>query len=318
MARQGARRWFLRWCPLALAAVTLGACSGTAHQSAQNGGDAAAFPVKLAAADGAVTISHRPRRIVSLSATATEDIYALGAGAQVVAVDAYSTYPARAPRTQLTESSLGVEAVAKYRPDLVVLAEDTSHIASQLRKLAIPVLVEPPASNLAAAYREIDQLGKATGHTAGAARVVNQISTEIAEIVRATPRPKSPLRVYHELEPSFYSATSRSFIGQVYSMLGLQNIADAAHLSGPYPQLSDEYIIASHPDLIVLADTVCCKQSTATVAARPGWRDIAAVKDGAVVPVNDSIASQWGPRVVIFARIVAAEVRRLEEQEKQR
>jgi iron complex transport system substrate-binding protein len=123
------------------------------------------------------------------------------------------------------------------------------------------------------------------------------------------------LRVYHELEPTFYSATSHTFIGQIYAMLGLQNIADAAHVSGVYPQLSDEYIIASNPNLIVLADTVCCKQNTAALATRPGWRNIAAVKEDAIVPVNDSIASQWGPRIVLFARTVAAVVRRLEERD---
>lgn len=318
MARHRARWWFLRWCPLALVTVTLGACSGSAHQSAQNDSGAAAFPVKLAAANGTVTIPRQPQRIVSLSATATEDLYALGAGGHVVAVDAYSTYPPQAPRTQLTETSLNVEAIAKYRPDLVVLAQDTNHIVSQLRKLAIPALVEPAASTLSSAYSEIDQLGQATGHGAGAASVVKRIGSEIAAIAHSTPRPKKPLRVYHELEPTFYSASSHTFIGQIYSMLGLQNIADAAHLSGPYPQLSDEYIIAANPNLIVLADTVCCKQSAATVAARPGWRDIAAIRDGAVVPVNDSIASQWGPRIVIFARAIAAAVRRLEERERSR
>jgi iron complex transport system substrate-binding protein len=180
------------------------------------------------------------------------------------------------------------------------------------------VLVEPPASDLSAAYREIDQLGQATGHTAGATRVGNHISSELAAIVHSTSRPRTPLRVYHELEPTFYSATSHTFIGQIYSMLGLQNIADAAHLSGAYPQLSNEYIIAANPSLIVLADTVCCKQSAAPAAARPGWRNIAAVKDGAIVPVNDSIASQWGPRIVLFARTVAVAVKQLEQREASR
>jgi len=178
--------------------------------------------------------------------------------------------------------------------------------------------VEPPAGDLATAYREIRQLGQATGHAAGATHVVDRISTELAAIVHSTSRLKKPLRVYHELEPTFYSATSHTFVGQIYSMLGLRNIADAAHLSGPYPQLSDEYIIAANPNLVVLADTVCCKQSAATVAARPGWRNIPAVKDGAVVPVNDSIASQWGPRIAIFARTIAAAVRPLEEREASR
>ncbi len=315
MARHRARWWCLRWCPLALVALTLSACSGAGVHSVASKASASPFPVTISAADGEVKVPHRPHRIVSVSATATEDLYAIGAGGQVIAVDRYSTFPPQAPRTSLTETSLNVEAIAKYRPDLVVLAEDTNHIAAELGKLGISVLVEPAASTLSSAYREIDQLGQASGHVAGARHVVNHIRSELAAIARSTPRPKRPLRVYHELEPTFYSATSHTFIGQIYSMLGLQNIADAAHLSGPYPQLSDEYIIAANPDLVVLADTVCCKQSAATVAARPGWRDIAAVKDGAVVPVNDSIASQWGPRIVIFARTIAAAVRRLEKRE---
>jgi iron complex transport system substrate-binding protein len=311
MARLRARSWLT----LPLAAVALGACSGATMHSAASKAGASSFPVAISAADGSVRVPRKPQRIVSLSATATEDLYALGAGAQVVAVDAYSTYPVQAPRTPLTETSVNVEAIARYRPDLVVLAEDTGHAVSQLRKLDVPVLVEPPASHLSAAYQEIDQLGRATGHATGAARVIDHVRSEIAAIVRSTPRPQNPLRVYHELEPTYYSATSHTFIGQIYSMLGLQNIADAAHLSGPYPQLSAEYVIASDPNLIVLADTVCCKQSIATVVARPGWRNIVAVKDGAIVPVNDSIAQQWGPRIVTFARTVAAAVRALEQRE---
>lgn len=303
------------WLAPPLAAVALSACSGTAVHSDASKAGASSFPIAISSANGVVTVPHRPHRIVSLSATATEDLYALGAGGQVIAVDAYSTYPPQAPRTQLTETSLNIEAIAKHHPDLVVLAEDTNHVASQLHKLAIPVLVEPPASDLSAAYEEIDQLGRATGNAEGAARVVNHISSEIAAIVRSTPRPKRPLRVYDELEPTYYSATSHTFVGQIYSMLGLHDIADAAHVSGPYPQLSAEYVIASDPSLIVLADTVCCKQSAAIVTARPGWRNIAAVKNDAVVAVNDSIASQWGPRIVLFARTIDAAVRRLEKGE---
>lgn len=295
-------------------AIALGACSGTAVHSAASRSSASSFPITIAAADGAVTIAHRPKRIVSLSATGTEDLYAIGAGGQVVAVDAYSTYPRTAPRTQLSEISPNVEAIARYRPDLVVVAEGADHIVSQLKKLQVPVLQEPPASSLATAYRQIAQLGDATGHTTGAQATVRQMRRQLAAIVRSTPRPSRPLRVYHELEATYYSATSRTFVGQVYTMLGLKNIADAAHGSGPYPQLSAEYIVASNPDLIVLADTVCCKQSAATVAARPGWQDVTAVRSGAVVPVQDAIASQWGPRIVLFAHTVAAAVRRLEQR----
>jgi iron complex transport system substrate-binding protein len=301
-----------------LLAVALSACSGTAAPGAASRSDAASFPIAIAAANGTVRIAQQPRRIVSLSATATEDLYAVGAGRQVLAVDSYSAYPPQAPRTRLSGFQPNIEAIARYRPDLVVVAEDTDHVVSRLGKLGIPVLLEPPARSLAVAYSQIAQIGRATGHAAAAQAKVSQMRGQIAAIVRSTPRPSRPLRVYHELEPTYYSATSRTFVGQIYAMLGLRNVADAAHVSGPYPQLSAEYIIASDPNLIVLADTVCCKQSAATVAARPGWRSIAAIKSGSVVPVEDAIASQWGPRIVLFGRTVARAVRRLQEREASR
>jgi len=271
-----------------------------------------AFPLKLKAADGVVTIAKRPARIVSLSATATEDLYAVGAGKQVVAVDSYSNYPPQAPRTHLSGFTPNIEAIAKYRPDLVLIDTDANHIVRQLGKVGIPVLVEPPAANLNGVYAEITQIAEATGHAQTATRVNANIRRQVAAIVRSVPRPTAPLTVYHELDQHFYSATSHTFIGQMYKLLGLVNIADRAKGSSAYPQLSAEYIIASNPDLIVLADTVCCGQTRATVAARAGWSDIAAVKTGEVVPVNDSIASEWGPRVVLFLKAVASAVKTLE------
>jgi iron complex transport system substrate-binding protein len=303
----------LSWSLLAVLVVALSACGAGRESTAKSSASGQAFPMKLRSAAGTVTVPHRPRRIVSLSATATEDLYADGAGGQIIAVDTYSKYPPQAPRTSLSGFSPNVEAIAKYRPDLVVVAEDTDHIAEQLRKLKVPVLIEPPAVSLNDAYGEITQLGQATGHAAASA-VVDRIRREVAAIVASVPRPRKPVRVYHELEPTYYSASSHTFVGQIYTLLGLDNIADRAHAAGAYPQLSAEYILASNPDLIVLADTVCCRQSAATVAARPGWRDIAAVKNGDVVGVEDSIASQWGPRIVLFLKRVAEAVKRVEAQ----
>jgi iron complex transport system substrate-binding protein len=301
----------LRWLlPLAaIAAVVLSVVGGAAAAPPQ-------FPLQLKAANGTVTIPHRPSRIISLSATATEDLFAVGAGKQVVAVDSYSTYPAKAPRTKLSGFTPNVEAIAEYRPDLVVVSDDMHDIVAQLGKLQIPVLVEPAAVNLNGVYAQIEQLARATGHTAGATQVVASIQRQVNAIVRSIPRPSKPLTVYHELDQTYYSADSHTFIGQMYSLLGLQNIADKSGSSSDYPQLSAEYIVASNPDLIVLADTVCCGQTRATVAARPGWSAIAAVKTGEVVPVNDSIASEWGPRIVLFLRAVASAVKTLEGQAK--
>ncbi len=133
-------------------------------------------------------------------------------------------------------------------------------------------------------------------------------------IVADARKARPGLSVYHELDPTLFSATSKTFVGQVYTALGLKNIADAADSAGfGYPQLSAEYVVSADPDLIVLADTVCCGQKASTVAARPGWDRISAVRTGSVVRVDDSIASRWGPRLVNFFRAMSSALARLRQ-----
>src|SRR5436305_8559406 len=222
-----------------------------------------------------------PQRIVSLSPTATEDLFAIGAGPQVVAVDDQSTYPANAPKTKLSGYTQNAEAIAGYRPDLVVISNDSNGLVTALHKLHIPVLLQPAASNLAGAYAEIVQLGTATGHSAAARRVVATMRSRIDAVVGSLPKAAKGLSVYHELEPDYYSVTSKTFIGQIYTLLGLHDIADAAPKAGSgYPQLSAEYVVAANPDVVVLADSVCCGQTAAKVAKRPGWSNVSAVRNG--------------------------------------
>ena len=268
--------------------------------------------VAVAVCAGSARASSVPTRIVSLSPSATDDLFAVGAGKQVVAVDSLSTYPKQAPVTKLSAFTPNVEAIAKYKPDLVVVAFDENHVVEQLAKLHIRVLMAPAAANFGQVYAEIQQIGKVTGHAQQAKRVVAGMKAKVARILHAVPRPPTALSVYHELDPTYYSVTSHTFIGQMYTLLGVKDIADAAAGSSDYPQLSAEYIVASNPDLIVLADTVCCGQSYATVAARPGWGTIDAVRHHEVVRIDDSIASQWGTRTVNFLRAVASAVHTLE------
>ena len=292
-------------------AAMLFACLGASSSAAQSiAKPRPLFPVTINAANGRVTIPRRPTRIVSLSPTATENLFAIGAGKQVIAVDEFSNYPARAPRTKLSGFQPNAEAIASYRPDLVVVHSDGG-IVDQLEALRIRVIHNPAATNLERAYRGILLLGRATGHRGNAAGVVRSMKSRIAASVASAKRSGSArLSVYHELTTDYYSASSSTFIGQVYKLFGLRNIADAASDAGSgYPKLSAEHIIASNPDLIVLADSKCCGQSYATVAARPGWGTIKAVRNRRVVRADDDIASRWGPRIVSFVRAVATALR---------
>lgn len=249
-----------------------------------------------------------PKRIVSLSPTATEDLFAIGAGSQVVAVDSNSNFPAAAPKTDLSAYKPNVEAIAKFKPDLVVLSDDIDNIKAQLTKLAIPVVVEPAAASLADAYQQIQSLGSATGHTAEAGRTVATMKSGIAALVATVPKRPKPLRYFHELDNTLYTVSSKTFVGQVYGLAGLTDVADAGHSTGTaYPQLSAESLVKADPDLIFLADTKCCQQTAATFAARPGFSVLSAVRDRHVVLLDDDIASRWGPRVVdLLKKIVDA------------
>jgi len=247
-----------------------------------------------------------PQRIVSLSPTATEDLFAIGAGPRVVAVDDQSDYPANAPKTKLSGYTPNAEAIASYKPDLVVLSANSNGVVAALAKLHIRTLLQPPARNLEGAYAQLQRLGAVTGHSARAAVVVKSLRQRVAKVVASMPADAKGLTFYEELSPDYYSATSKTFTGQVLTLLGLKDIADAADKTGSgYPKLSAEYIVASNPDLIVLADTKCCGQTAAKVKSRPGWGSIGAVTDGGVVGVSDDVASRWGPRIVQFMRAVA-------------
>jgi len=301
-----------RFIPLlapALVAVCLVAAPGAAARDTAP--TQAGFPVTITTPAGKVTVRRKPQRIVSLSPTATETLFAIGAGRQVLAVDDQSDYPKTAPRTSLSGFTPNVEAIAAYRPDLVVIAYDPKGLSGALRRLGITVVHHDGAKTLKGAYQQIRQLGLVTGNERAAVGLITGMKRKIGRIVAAARPTASRLSVYHELTPDFYSATSKTFVGRVYEALGLRNIADIADSTGSgYPQLSAEYVLAANPDLIVLADTVCCGQSPATVAQRPGWDHVSAVRTGSIVRIHDSIASRWGPRLVNFFRAMSSALAR--------
>jgi iron complex transport system substrate-binding protein len=246
-----------------------------------------------------------PERIVSLSATSTEMLFAIGAGDQVVAVDSFSNYPEDAPTTDLSAYDPNVEAISTYDPDLVVVDGTDAELVSGLETVGIEVVEAPAAQTLEDAYDQLERLGEVTGHADEAAEVVESMQADIEDIVADVPERATPLTYYHELDNTLYTVTSSTFIGELYALAGLENVADPADADGQtggYPQLSAEFLVAADPDLIFLADTKCCDQTAATFAARPGFEGLRAVSDDRVVELDDDIASRWGPRVVDLLR----------------
>jgi iron complex transport system substrate-binding protein len=157
-------------------------------------------------------------------------------------------------------------------------------------------------------WDQFEVLGAATGHPEEAVAAVDRVKEGLDQA--AVDHPVEPgLSYYYELDPNaYYSVTSETFVGSVIGLLGMESIADAADPEGEslgYPQLNAEFIISSDPDLVILADTVCCDQDQAAVVARPGWDQMKAVTGGAVVELNDDVASRWGPRIVELLEQIA-------------
>lgn len=255
--------------------------------------------------DGAI------ERVVSLSPTHTEIMFAIGAGDLVVAVDQFSNYPEAALDlpNELSGFEPDVEAIAAYEPDLVLIGGDFTGLGDQLDDLGIASWDGPAASSFDDTYAQIEQIGAATGHVAEAAELVLSMQTRIDELTEAAPQSEVPLTYFHELDPSLFSTTSSTFIGEVYSLFGLLNIADEfEEEAGQFPQVSAEFLVAANPDLVFLADTICCGETAATFGARDGYGDMAAVVNGNVIEMNDDIASRWGPRIVDYIEAVAVAV----------
>jgi iron complex transport system substrate-binding protein len=273
----------------------------------------ASFPAEVEAANGTVTIEAQPDQIVSLSPTATEMLFAIGAGDQVVAVDDFSNFPEGTPMTDLSGFEPNVEAITTYDPDLVVLSLDANDVVAGLGRVDIPVLEYSAATTLEETYDQITQLGAATGHPEEATELVEEMQTDMEDLAGQVADRDEPLTYYHELDDQLHTATSQTFIGQIYELAGLENVADAADDGSGFPQVSAEFVIDADPDVIFLADEGAGVDAD-TVAARAGWDQIDAVQDGDIVELDPDIASRWGPRTVDFLRTIVEAVDEVQDQ----
>ena len=260
------------------------------------------FPVTV----GDLTLDAEPQRVVSMSVTATEMLFAIGAGEKLVAVDNFSNYPAETASLEKVDAyQPNVEAISALQPDLVIVSYDPGNLIEQLNALSIPVFSANAVANLDGVYEQITQLGTLTGRSDEAMSVVATMQSEIGEIVAGITKTDPPLTYFYELDPTLYTITSNTFVGGVMSSLGLVSIADDVEAGNDYPQLSAEVLVEKDPDIIFLADTKCCAQSAETVAARDGWAELRAVRTSNIVELDDDIASRWGPRLVDLVRVVA-------------
>jgi iron complex transport system substrate-binding protein len=198
-----------------------------------------------------------------------------------------------------------LESIVALSPDLVVVSFDVDGIVAALAAAEIPVLVHYAAATLDDTYLQIAELGAATGQSAKAEALTSQMKSDIDAAIAQVPAEAAGLTYFHELDTTLYTVTSATFIGSVYALAGLTNIADtAADAASGYPQLSPEFIVDADPAIVFLADTKCCDQTAETLAQRPGFEGLTAIATDSVVELDDDVASRWGPRSVDFVKAI--------------
>ncbi len=293
MSREPALLCFL----FAFAASFALACGGGSGKQAPTGGSAAQFPLTIRQSDGqTLTIAQAPQRIVSLDAHATEIFCAVGAGAQIVAVDMYANCPlGSAAKPKLDAFMPSLEAIAGYRPDLVYVSSNSGDVVAGLRRLNIPVLYVQLPKDLDGVLEQIERLGGVAGRSVEAKKLTDTIRARMQATREKLATVATGPRVFHELTDDYYSAAPTSFVGDFYTFLKAQNIASGAGTD--YPQLSAEVIVQRNPEVIVLADEAA-GITAAAVKARPGWANVDAVKNGRICVVDPDVVSRPGPRIV--------------------
>jgi iron complex transport system substrate-binding protein len=259
--------------------------------------DTSAFPIEVTDDSGAtVSLDAPPEAIVSLSAAHVEMLYAIGAGDQLIAGDLFSDCPSAATELeQLDSFTPSVEAITALEPDLVVLGFSDPDLQAALAGVDITSLLQEPPANVDGVLEDMELLGRVTGHAEEAAAYADGMDARIDEIVAELPEEDQPPKVFHEVDNTLFTAGPGSFVADLYELLKAENIAEAT--GEPFPQMTQEAIIAAAPNVIILADEGE-SESAETVSARPGWDAIPAVQEQRIYPVDPDIVNRPGPRVV--------------------
>ena len=252
----------------------------------------------------ALTLNAAPQKIVSLAPSVTEILFAIGAGSRVVGVQDFSTYPPEAAALpKVGGFPLNYELIASLQPDLCIGADITSaDDIAKLEGLGVKVMVVN-RTDLEGIFTNVELVGKAVGAEKAANELAASLRADLKALQERLKSATTKPRVFVELDETLYTVAPGSFIHPLIEMAGGANIA--ADSTNPYPQFSAEQVIAKDPEVILLTDAAYGVTAD-QVKARPGWDKIAAVKNGAVYPMDGDIISRPGPRILDGLKALAA------------
>ena len=305
-----------------LAVFLLAACGGNASDdkakeketNTENTAVAAEFPVTLTDSVGnEVTIETAPKKVVSMIPSNTEILFELGLNEEVVGVSDFDNYPeAAGEKEKIGGVEFNVEAIIALNPDIVFGHESAFGMSEegyqQIRDAGIPVFVVKNALNFEETYETIETIGKATGKTKEASGIIDDMKTKVEEVVgKVKDVEKKTVFVETSPAPEIYTPGGKTFTQELLDLIGVENIA--ADQDG-WIKMDPEEIINRNPDVIVVmydfVDT-----AVEDVYTRDGFDSITAIKEKAVVQVDEDITSRQGPRLAegleAFAKVIYPE-----------
>ena len=242
-------------------------------------------------------------KIISLSTTHTEIIQSLGAENTLVGIDAFSEVDF--PVDVIDAYTVTAEELVPLNPDVVIIAFDFNGIVEGLEAQEINYVLLPPARNLDDVYAQITNIGEMVNKKSEASSTIRDMKLEINRIINNSNY--QDITVYHEIGYSYgiYSVNSESLIGEIYNLLGVTNIANSEEdpYGSGYPALSEEMVIESNPDFIVVGHSDYLNKD---LSIRDGWGDISAVQNSRVFFLDDTLASNWGTTTLQLVEVLAA------------
>ena len=300
---------------LALLSLLLAGCSPQAIEPASQ--TAQAIINLIDGLSRTITLEGIPQRIVSLAPSNTEILYAIGAGSLLVGRDEFSNYPEEALSLPSVGGSWGnydSEAIVALNPDLVLAAEiNPPELVQSLENLGLTVFLLPNPTDINGIYQILETAAQLTGRQAETAVLVESLKERVEAVTSQTATLSDRPAVFYELdstEPNApYTTGPGTFVDLLIGLAGGSNVASV--MDSPWAQISLEQLVVMDPEIILLGDSAY-GVTPESVAARPGWEAITAVKNGSVYPFNDDLVSRPGPRMVdgleAMARLIHPEI----------
>jgi iron complex transport system substrate-binding protein len=241
------------------------------------------------------TESSTEQRVVSLSTTHTEIIQTLGGENLLVGIDSFSE--SELPIEKIDAFTVTADELVNLNPDLVIVAFDFNGIIDGLETLNLNYVLLPPARNFDEVYTQIMEIGNLINKSEESIDLVSEMENDVAEIIENFTAQN--VKVFHEIGYTYgiYTVNENSFIGEIYNLLGVDNIANFKEdpFGSGYPEFSEEEILMANPNLIIVGHSDYLNKDLST---RVGWEEITAIQSGNLFFLDENLANNWGTNTV--------------------